>query len=349
MDSAESASAPSSPSVVALYCSAFTLSRAVRGAGGVDVALDIGGFHLLRVRVDAEALQQHRPGHGKHQAHHDGGGDGHGRHLPRLERFGGACRDWVPGTFQRMGFHNPHAEYHAKDGGDGGHDERDGDGGVDRGVGGAGDAAAFLRSGERTRQEPDCAAQANMLSISQMPICRRARLVMWNRPRPFTGMVMRMPPISTWVTMEKMMPASSSSDDSGHDAVSVRAARTRRSRCQMPNCGSLVPKLCAVEHEQDLGPVRVELGAEHQSDDQGNRPRRRVEHSWSSRSCRFRWCRRSRGWWSRPQRRGAPISPAMAEMKPTAAISSAYASPQADPGAQLRPNHALEAELRCTT
>ena len=51
-----------------------------------------------------------------------------------------------------------------------------------------------------------------MLSISQMPIWRRARLVMRNRPWPFTGMVMRMPPISTWVTREKMMPASSNSE-----------------------------------------------------------------------------------------------------------------------------------------
>ncbi len=51
-----------------------------------------------------------------------------------------------------------------------------------------------------------------MLSISQMPICRRARFVMWNRPRPCTGMVTRMPPIITWVMTEKTIPASNSSE-----------------------------------------------------------------------------------------------------------------------------------------
>ena len=63
-----------------------------------------------------------------------------------------------------------------------------------------------------------------MLSISQMPIWRRARLVMRNRPWPFTGMVMRMPPIITCVTMEKMMPASSSNDTA--DMISFKPGNT---------------------------------------------------------------------------------------------------------------------------
>ena len=53
-------------------------------------------------------------------------------------------------------------------------------------------------------------AQANMLSISQMPSWRRQRLVMENRPRPLTGMVMRIPPISTCVTTENTRPTPSS-------------------------------------------------------------------------------------------------------------------------------------------
>ena len=47
---------------------------------------------------------------------------------------------------------------------------------------------------------------------------------MWNRPRPFTGMVIRMPPIITCVTMEKMMPASSSNDTA--DMISFNPGNT---------------------------------------------------------------------------------------------------------------------------
>ena len=57
-----------------------------------------------------------------------------------------------------------------------------------------------------------------------MPICLRARLVMWNSPRPCTGMVMRMPPIITCVTMEKIMPASNSSDTA--DIINFKPGNT---------------------------------------------------------------------------------------------------------------------------
>ena len=68
-----------------------------------------------------------------------------------------------------------------------------------------------------------CAAQPNMLSISQMAICLRARLVMANRPRPFTGMVMRMPPIIPWVATENTRPTSSRVDNA--EAMSFRPGR----------------------------------------------------------------------------------------------------------------------------
>ena len=115
------------------------LVKTVGGAGGVDVALDVGGFHLLCVRVDAEALQQHRPCHGEHKTHHDHDGNGGHRHTPGLERDGSAHADGRL-AFERVGAHEPDAQHHAEDGGQHGHDEGDGDVGMHGGVGGTGDA-----------------------------------------------------------------------------------------------------------------------------------------------------------------------------------------------------------------
>ena len=115
------------------------LVKTVGGASGVDVALDIGGFHLLRVRVDAEALQQHGPSDGEHKTHHDHDGNGGHRHTPGLERGGGAHADGRL-AFERVGTHEPDAQHHAEDGGQRGHDEGDGDVGMYGGVGGTGDA-----------------------------------------------------------------------------------------------------------------------------------------------------------------------------------------------------------------
>ena len=115
------------------------LVKTVGGAGGVDIALNVGGFHLLCVRVDAEALQQHRPCHGEHKTHHDHDGNGGHRHTPSLERGGSAHADGRL-AFERVGTHEPHAQHHAEDGGQRGHDERDGDVGMYGGVGGTGDA-----------------------------------------------------------------------------------------------------------------------------------------------------------------------------------------------------------------
>ena len=317
------------------------LVQAVRGAGGVDVALDIGGFHFLRVRIDAEALQQHRPGHGKHQAHHDGGGDGHGRHLPRLERFGSTCRDGC-GTFQRMGFHNPQAQYHAKDGGDGGHDERDGDGGVHRGVGGAGDSAAFLGQvrehaqnliggpGEHVEHQPDADLAAGAFGDAEqaMAVHRHGDADAAHKHVGDDG---------------EDDASEQQQRDSGHDEFQsgqhehVEAVVDAELRI-------LGAEALRVEHEQDFGPVRVELGAEHQSDNQGD------DHGDASSALGAHALAdfdgvavhadggavRSVG--TRPYRqRGGDEADCGDEHR--------VRQPEADPGAQLRPNHALEAEL----
>ena len=121
----------------------FHIIQAVGFAGGVDIALDVGRFHLLRIRIDPETLQNHRPGNGEHKTDHHGGSDGHGRHLPGFQRFG--CPNGNRrASLQRMRFHDPHAEHHAQNGRDGRHDEGDRNGGVHGGVGSAGDAAAFF-------------------------------------------------------------------------------------------------------------------------------------------------------------------------------------------------------------
>ena len=100
-----------------------------------------------------------------------------------------------------------------------------------------------------------------------------------------------------------------------------------------------------VEHEQDFGPVRVELGAEHQSDNQGD------DHGDASSALGAHALAdfdgvavhadggavRSVG--TRPYRqRGGDEADCGDEHR--------VRQPEADPGAQLRPNHALEAKLR---
>ena len=122
----------------------FELVETVGGASGVDVALDIGGFHLLRVRVDAEALQQYGPSDGEHHADHYGSGNGNDRHTPGFERSRGAHTDGRL-AFKRMGLHQPYAQHHAKDGGQCGHDEGDGNVGMHCGIGSASDTRTLYR------------------------------------------------------------------------------------------------------------------------------------------------------------------------------------------------------------
>ena len=138
----------------------------IGGARGVDIALDVRRFHLLRVRIDTEALQQHGPQRGQQQRQHNGRGDGDGRHapcLPRGDEPGGTAAILV----EQARAHEPDAKHHAHNHRDHRHDDDHRDVRMHRRVGGAGDAVALRghrredrqhligRPGDHPQHEPD--------------------------------------------------------------------------------------------------------------------------------------------------------------------------------------------------
>ena len=233
--------------------------------GGVDITLDIGRFHFLRVRIHTETLQQHRPCHGKHQAHHNGGCDGHGRHLPRFKRFGSTHRNRSL-AFQRMRLHDPHAENHTENDGDGSHDEGDGNRGVDRGIRGTGDAATLLREvGEHAKHlirrpcehvehQPDAD-----LSTRTLGDVEQSTTMHWHGDSDAAHHHMR--------------------DDGEDDAGKQQQRHCRHDQLQARQYEHIETIVDAelrvggaetlrVEHQQDFRPIRIKLRSEHQADDQ---------------------------------------------------------------------------------
>ena len=239
--------------------------QAVRLLGGRDVALDIGRFHLLRVRVDTETLQDDRPDAGEqHGGDHDDG-DGDHRHAPRLERRDGAHAE-RRATLQRVRGHQPDAEHHAQDGHQRGHDERDGDGGMHRCVVRAGEPVALrgqvgehphdhLR-GEREHVEhqPDAELTAGALGDGEQ-----------------TAAVDRHGDADA--AHQHM------GDDGEHDADQQHGGHGAHHQFQAgqdEDVEAVVQselrvggaEALRVEHEQDVGPVGVELRAERHTDHQ---------------------------------------------------------------------------------
>ena len=105
-----------------------------------------------------------------------------------------------------MRLHDPHAENHTENDGDGSHDEGDGNRGVDRGIRGTGDAATLLREVEEhakhlirrpcehVEHQPDAD-----LSTRTLGDVEQSTTMHWHGDSDAAH--------HTCVTMEKMMPA----------------------------------------------------------------------------------------------------------------------------------------------
>ena len=165
-----------------------------------------------------------------------------------------------------MRFHDPHAENHTQYGGDGGHDEGNGNRGVDRGVGGAGNAATLLREvgehaehlirgpSEHVEHQPDADLPTGALGDVE-----QSTAMHWHGDTDAAHHHMR---------------------DDGEDDTCQQQQRHRRHNQLQARQYEYVETVVdaelriggaealGIEHQQDLRPVRIELRSEHQTDDQ---------------------------------------------------------------------------------
>ena len=239
----------------------------VRLLGGVDIALDVRGFRFLRVRVDAEALHERRPDSGEYERDDECCRDGDGRSTPRFEGRSGAHTDRSR-TFKLVGAHEPHAEHHAENRRQCGHDERDRNRGVDRGVGGAGDPVALCgetgehaehlvgRPDKHVEDQPDANLPARMLGDGEQaaPLHRHGQANTADQHMCDDG---------------EDDPHDKQHGHRGHHETQSRQHEDVEPSVQAElRIGGAEP--LRVEHEQDLRPVRVELRSEDDADNQGD-------------------------------------------------------------------------------
>ena len=317
------------------------LVEPVRLLRGVDVALDIGGFHLLRVRVHLEPLQQHRPCDGEHQRDDQRGGDRNHRRTPRLESRGGADTR-LGGAFQRMGVHQPHAEEHTEHRGDGRHDERDRNGRVHGGVCGAGDAVALLG---QMREHADHLARGPGQHVEDQPDADLATGALGHSEHS--------------ATMHRHGEADAAHhrmrDDGEHNAHQQQHRYGRHHQPQTGQHKHIEPVVDAelrigsaealrVEHQQDLRPVRVELRAEHHAHDQ------RHDHGGATRGLGTERLAHFDDVVLDAERRAVGRIGASVDSQPSGHIADQghqqrIRRPQAELDTQLGPHHVLKTEL----
>ena len=165
-----------------------------------------------------------------------------------------------------MRFHDPHAENHTENDGDGSHDEGDGNRGVDRGIRGTGDAATLLREvGEHAKHlirrpcehvehQPDAD-----LSTRTLGDVEQSTTMHWHGDADAAHHHMR--------------------DDGEDDAGKQQQRHCRHDQLQARQYEHIETIVDAelrvggaetlrVEHQQDFRPIRIELRSEHQADDQ---------------------------------------------------------------------------------